>query len=293
MLTVPLPFEVMNQPFVLPTAGEGWFVGCREGGGLVTGGAFHQVPMPGSLTAACFEGGRLFLAFARTGDKKHTLLADSVGELVAGTVKPWARLEALGKAARPVPWLTRAGADDVIFTSSLAREPHGRGWALHRIDARGRIVTSFELVPSPSEATMPISRRGDLLLGSQRAFDLDLVERPFDATLPPLVAGRASVRGAWTAEAGHSTTLTVMSGVGRAEVPLEKFPNHLVDGGAWVAWSSGKKLFVRRDDGEVLRPKTGGRTVLSMATRAGQLAVLARGEIHTAHADSRLLLIDP
>ena len=292
MVTVPLPFEVMNQPFVLPAPGAGWFVGCREGGGLVTGGAFHQVAMPGALTAGCFEGGRLFLAFARAGDKKGRLFADSLGEVIDGAVKPWARLEALGKTARPVPWLTLAGPE-VIIASSLAREPTGRGWALHRLDARGRIVTSFELVPSTSEATEPVSRRGDLLRCRQRALDHDLTERPFDATLPPLVAGRASVCGAWTAEAGHSTTLSLAMAEGRTELPLENFPSHLVDGGAWIAWSAGKKLSVRLDDGRVSSPKTGGRLVCSLATRGGQLAVLARGELHTAHADSRLLLIDP
>ena len=289
MDVVELPFEVMANPLVFPAPGGGWFVGCAAGGGLVVNNVFRALELPGVVTAGCFEEGRLLLAFA--GKSGHgTLVAAAVGEIVDGKVTSWADLAALGKAAKPVSWLTLAGPDALLVGTRLAREPAGRGWALHRFQKGGRLVGSAELMPSTFDGTEVMARQGALILSTRRCFDLNLVEQP-RPPLPPLLRdGQAWVQSDWQKDTGHRTTLTV-DRAPQDQVLLERVPNHLVDGGTFVAWSHGKKLVVRRDDGGTLKPKTQGRWVCGLAAQAGQLAALVRGEPGTAHATSQLLLM--
>jgi len=50
-------------------------------------------------------------------------------------------------------------------------------------------------------------------------------------------------------------------------------PSCVAIGDGWIAWASGNKLFVRRDDGTVVEPKTGGR-VIALASSGDSLAAI-------------------
>jgi hypothetical protein len=215
--------------------------------------------------------------------------------LEGGTARPWISLDALGRRAAAVEWMTADG-DDLLVASSVARDPQGLGWALHRLDPAGKLRASFELTPSPQKAHEVVRRHADLLLTRQRG---EVVELDLQLTsAAPIRGPRLDPRSPMSSHGTRSlsadgSSLRVLAGAGPIAVErtlaLDLAPEHVALGEGWAAWSRAKKLRVELDDGPTLEPRTGGRVdvlassgtalaaLLGMATHPRLLVVSALG----------------
>jgi len=100
-----LTFPGLSGDFVA-WVGAGWLVAGRQRSYLVRADEATLLESDGTVTAACFDGQRAWLALAKVKGRAHTLVATSLAVLEGERVVPWRSLEVLGAAAREVPWMT-------------------------------------------------------------------------------------------------------------------------------------------------------------------------------------------